>query len=141
MNQNFLGVCDHWDEKLKANNKDLKEMDAQISSEVGHFGGSAFISFETEHDKEAVLHSVKKSFWLTFFEAIFLGSHHSKKKTLIFKEHEIHISLASEPTDVLWENLTLTYTRQLQRRYVSFFIFLLFIIGCAVVLIMLTRIQ
>jgi len=138
---NTLGLCEK-EESLREIIKEKEKIEKEINDLIkdskentpAHFGGAAFITFNTIKQQEDYLSKLPSNFFdyfISFFQNLFylFCSCCTKKDSLNYYKRHITFDAAPEPEDVIFENLE---TKPFQRIVNTFLVYLVSLIICGV---------
>ena len=139
---NFLGLscCCEKEESLSDIIKEKEKIEKEINDLIkdskentsAHFGGAAFITFNSIKQQEDYLSKLPSNifdYFIKFFQNIFylFCSCCTKKDSLNYYKRHIRFEAAPEPEDVIFENLE---TKPFQRIINTFIVYLVSLIIC-----------
>ncbi|EAS02885.2 kinase domain protein (macronuclear) [Tetrahymena thermophila SB210] len=135
----FKVEAEKWDKALEKEQINFELINLKIENDPTKFTGYAFVSFQTEDQKQCVLQQASIPFWLEIVNAIFFQT--NEFKSLKFKDGFIEVREAPEPLDIIWENLSLNERVKTLRRLLSFFITVILFVVCTVLVYVLIKFQ
>ncbi|KAL4444393.1 hypothetical protein ABPG74_016686 [Tetrahymena malaccensis] len=138
-NDDFKVEAEKWDKAIEKEQINFELINLKIENDPTKFTGYAFVSFQTEDQKQCVLQQASIPFWLEIINAIFFQN--NDFKSLKFKDGFIEVSEAPEPLDIIWENLSLNERVKTMRRLLSFFITMILFVVCTVLVYVLIKFQ
>ncbi|KAL4491908.1 hypothetical protein ABPG72_006163 [Tetrahymena utriculariae] len=131
--------AEKWDKAIEKEQINFELVNLKIENDTTKFTGYAFVSFQTEDQKQCVLSQALIPFWLEIVNAIFFQT--NEFKSLKFQDGFIEVREAPEPLDIIWENLSLNERIKTLRRFLSFFITVILFIVCTVLVYVLIKFQ
>ncbi|KRX04111.1 hypothetical protein PPERSA_08326 [Pseudocohnilembus persalinus] len=136
-------VLKDWDDEIEHIEHRIHKIEHNIPQDQKHyFSGTAFVSFETEQQKDLVLEQNSHSFMEQCRSYLNGGALKGAKITdLMWEKNKLFIEEAPEPDDVDWEFIHIETGRKIKVRIYAWIQTIIFMLLCYLAIFALTKYQ
>ncbi|KAL4460029.1 hypothetical protein ABPG74_003555 [Tetrahymena malaccensis] len=139
--EEFKILTNEWDDKIYYQLLQSISFLRCVKDDKTQFTGYAFVSFESEDDKQYVLQSTDQTLWEAIYDYFFSLAPEFKEIQIKQTNQTLEITESPEPLDIIWENLSMKDSEKSGIRQITRYATIAIIIVCAYIIYLLNQYQ